>query len=115
MTCQSPYGGFGKVVGANPDLLHSFYSLAWLSLSREGGCCDDDDDEDEEEEEGGNDDDDGNELGADGGGNGTGVYDCDESRRISESMSRLSEFDCVLGFCAKRMAAFRKAVGKECS
>ena len=33
MTCQSPYGGFGKVIGAPPDMLHSFYSLAWLSLS----------------------------------------------------------------------------------
>ena len=33
MTCQTPMGGFGKVVGAFPDVLHSFYSMAWLSLS----------------------------------------------------------------------------------
>lgn len=34
LRCQSIHmGGFGKVVGAFPDLLHSFYSLAWLSLS----------------------------------------------------------------------------------
>ena len=33
MSCQSDMGGFGKVVGAYPDLLHSFYSMAWLSLS----------------------------------------------------------------------------------
>jgi geranylgeranyl transferase type-1 subunit beta len=34
LSCQSTQiGGFGKVVGAFPDLLHSFYSLAWLSLS----------------------------------------------------------------------------------
>ena len=34
LSCQSaPTGGFGKVVGAFPDLLHSFYSMAWLSLS----------------------------------------------------------------------------------
>jgi geranylgeranyl transferase type-1 subunit beta len=31
--CQTDMGGFGKTVGAYPDLLHSFYSLAWLSLS----------------------------------------------------------------------------------
>jgi prenyltransferase beta subunit len=37
LECQSPYGGFGKVLGAMPDLLHSFYSLAWLSLSNEQG------------------------------------------------------------------------------
>jgi geranylgeranyl transferase type-1 subunit beta len=33
MTCQTPMGDFGKVVGAFPDVLHSFYSMAWLSLS----------------------------------------------------------------------------------
>jgi len=34
LRCQNPrFGGFGKVLGANPDVLHSFYSLAWLSLS----------------------------------------------------------------------------------
>lgn len=33
LTCQSPMGGFGKIIGAYPDVLHSFYSMAWLSLS----------------------------------------------------------------------------------
>ena len=33
LTCQTQYGGFSKVFGNAPDLLHSFYSLAWLSLS----------------------------------------------------------------------------------
>ena len=35
MTCQTQMGGFGKVLGAYPDVLHSFYSMAWLSLSNE--------------------------------------------------------------------------------
>ena len=39
LSCQTPYGGFGKVVGVMPNCLHSFYSMAWLALSREGGCC----------------------------------------------------------------------------
>jgi geranylgeranyl transferase type-1 subunit beta len=33
MTCQTPMGGFGKVVGAFLDVLHSFYSMVWFSLS----------------------------------------------------------------------------------
>lgn len=34
LQCQSDLGGFSKLeYGAYPDLLHSFYSLAWLSLS----------------------------------------------------------------------------------
>jgi geranylgeranyl transferase type-1 subunit beta len=36
LACQSTrMGGFGKVVGVHPDLLHSFYSMAWLSLCNE--------------------------------------------------------------------------------
>jgi prenyltransferase beta subunit len=36
--CQSDIGGFSKLEdGIYPDLLHSFYSLAWLSLSLDGG------------------------------------------------------------------------------
>lgn len=30
-------GGFAKAPGKPPDLLHSFYSLSWLSLSKEEG------------------------------------------------------------------------------
>ena len=32
LSCQTDMGGFSKVLGAYPDLLHSFYSMAWLSL-----------------------------------------------------------------------------------
>ena len=36
--CQhTKLGGFSKVIGVYPDLLHSFYSLAWLSLSNNTG------------------------------------------------------------------------------
>lgn len=32
--CEVKYlGGFGKVEGNPPDILHSFYSLCWRSLS----------------------------------------------------------------------------------
>jgi geranylgeranyl transferase type-1 subunit beta len=42
MSCQFDMGGgFGKVVGAYPDLLHSFYSMAWLSLSTRHGVEED--------------------------------------------------------------------------
>ncbi|GMH90326.1 hypothetical protein TrVE_jg4810 [Triparma verrucosa] len=47
LKCQHPmYGGFGKAEGAPPDVLHTFYSLGYLSLSgfagegAEGGCGD---------------------------------------------------------------------------
>jgi prenyltransferase beta subunit len=33
LSCQSPMGGFAKSPGGYPDILHSFYSLAWLSIS----------------------------------------------------------------------------------
>lgn len=93
LTCQSPYGGFGKVVGAMPDLLHSFYSLAWLALSGEQGCC-------EEEED---------ELSAENESKGTAGYDCDVRHQVFESMQHLSKFDCALGICTKRTPAFQKA------
>lgn len=31
--CQYPAGGFAKYPGSYPDILHSYYSLCWLSLS----------------------------------------------------------------------------------
>jgi len=35
MRCQHPkFGGFGKAIGSFPDVLHSFYSLCWLSISK---------------------------------------------------------------------------------
>lgn len=83
-----------------PDLLHSFYSLSWLALSKEQGCC---------EEEYENDDgemilnaDDENDSGKVG-------YDSEIRQQVYESMSRLSEFDCALGICTKRKPAFQKA------
>ncbi|GMI41921.1 hypothetical protein TrCOL_g13739 [Triparma columacea] len=34
MKCQHPrFGGFGKNVGAPPDIMHTFYSLCYLSMS----------------------------------------------------------------------------------
>jgi geranylgeranyl transferase type-1 subunit beta len=33
LSCQHQLGGFGKVLGAYPDVLHAFYSLAWTSIS----------------------------------------------------------------------------------
>jgi geranylgeranyl transferase type-1 subunit beta len=89
LKCQSPYGGFGKVVGCNPDLLHSFYSMAWLTLSKEGGCCDDDDNGGE-----GNDD------------SGEHVmqqqHESEVTTQVRESIDTLSKFDCALGMCSKR-------------
>lgn len=34
MQCQTKMGGFSKFIGAPPDVLHSFYSMAYLSLSQ---------------------------------------------------------------------------------
>jgi geranylgeranyl transferase type-1 subunit beta len=34
MRCQTRMGGFGKDVGAFPDILHSFYSMSYLSISQ---------------------------------------------------------------------------------
>jgi geranylgeranyl transferase type-1 subunit beta len=84
LTCQSPYGGFGKVVGAMPDLLHSFYSMAWLTLSRDHGCCDD------------------IEGGSGGSDNDDTVYESETRLQVRESIGRLSRLDCALGMCAKR-------------
>ena len=39
LSCQSPYGGFGKVAGVMPDLLHSFYTMCWLATIKEQGYC----------------------------------------------------------------------------
>jgi geranylgeranyl transferase type-1 subunit beta len=36
LSCQTQMGGFSKLIGGiYPDVLHSFYSLAWLSLAAE--------------------------------------------------------------------------------
>lgn len=33
LKCQTGMGGFSKILGSNPDILHAFYSMSWLSLS----------------------------------------------------------------------------------
>ncbi len=84
LECQSPIGGFGKVLGAMPDLLHSFYSLAWLSLSNEQQCCYDD--------------------GRTGSSSVDGTYYDEHIRKeVTESMNQLSRLDCALGMCSKRV------------
>jgi geranylgeranyl transferase type-1 subunit beta len=35
MQCQTRMGGFGKVIGAYPDVLHSYYSMSYLSFSQD--------------------------------------------------------------------------------
>eukprot|EP00977_Amphora_coffeiformis_P007222 scaffold1569_cov171-Amphora_coffeaeformis.AAC.8 len=35
MQCQTRMGGFSKLIGAFPDVLHAYYSLAYLSLSQD--------------------------------------------------------------------------------
>jgi geranylgeranyl transferase type-1 subunit beta len=35
MACQTKMGGFCKVVDSYPDLLHSYYSIAYLSMSQD--------------------------------------------------------------------------------
>ena len=80
-----------------PDVLHSFYSLAWLALSKEQGCCD-------EEEEAGNENDDSS-VGA---GEFVG-YDSEMRQQVCESINQLSRLDCALGMCTKRKQTFQKA------
>jgi geranylgeranyl transferase type-1 subunit beta len=91
LSCQTMFGGFGKVSGAMPDLLHSFYSLAWLSLSNERGvCCRDD-------EGGGDDDGRGDEDG------GRRRHRDHRDNEVEGSIGRLSELDCAMGMCSKRV------------
>ena len=40
MGCQTDMGGFSKLIhGTYPDLLHSFYSMAWLSICNDNHGC----------------------------------------------------------------------------
>ena len=98
LTCQSPYGGFGKVEGAMPDLLHSFYSLAWLALSGEQGCCDEDFENDEEGEGGMEEPE-------------KVVYDSEMRQQVYECVTQLSKLDCALGICTKRKTVFQNSGG----
>ena len=111
LACQSPYGGFGKVVGVMPDLLHSFYSLSWLAMSKEQDCC-------EEEVRLGKDEDAGMNMQRDDGVLGAEEsanigYDSDVRQRVHESINQLSKFECALGICTKRIPAFRKAMRSD--
>eukprot|EP00968_Pinguiococcus_pyrenoidosus_P012551 scaffold1102_cov256-Pinguiococcus_pyrenoidosus.AAC.46 len=39
--CQnSMFGGFGKLPGAPPDVLHSYYGCCWLSMAQQDACND---------------------------------------------------------------------------
>ena len=98
LSCQSTYGGFGKLVGAMPDVLHSFYSLAWLSLSVEQGCCDDEEDEYV------------NDIDKDDKNNKqtSKAYDTESRQQVDESLHQLSRLDCALGICSKRIQALQK-------
>jgi geranylgeranyl transferase type-1 subunit beta len=91
LNCQSPYGGFGKVAGAMPDLLHSFYSMAWLAISEEGGCCADEFEYWEVE---------GNAL----------FFSSDVQGQVADCIKKLSRLDCALGMCAKRSFDMKNAV-----
>ena len=98
LECQSPYGGFGKVLGAMPDLLHSFYSLAWLSLSNEQQCCSEDDDDGDQV----------NDRPTSTEAETIAVsMDSEIRNQVNESLDQLSRLDCALGMCSKRVKAVR--------
>lgn len=78
-----------------PDLLHSFYSLAWLSLSNEQDCCDNDDVVDEMKCVISNNNNDCPES--------TSNNYKQQSQDVEGSIRRLSKLDCALGMCAKRV------------
>lgn len=88
LRCQTPYGGFGKLVGAMPDLLHSFYSMTWLAISEEDGCCNNYIENEESSLK----------------------LECDLQGRVADSIQQLSKVDCALGVCVKRKDALSKAV-----
>jgi geranylgeranyl transferase type-1 subunit beta len=105
LECQTPYGGFGKVLGSMPDLLHSFYSLAWLSLSSEQHCCSEEgrncrstDDGDHTDEEQVSD-----RVSSKNNGTIDAALDSEERNQMNESMNQLSRLDCALGICSKRV------------
>jgi len=99
LECQSPYGGFGKVLGSMPDLLHSFYSLAWLSLSNEQQCCSEDDDDGDQV----------NDRPTSTEAETIAVsMDSEIRNQVNESLDQLSRLDCALGMCSKRVKAVRR-------
>mmetsp|Transcript_21684 Transcript_21684/g.32104 ORF Transcript_21684/g.32104 Transcript_21684/m.32104 type:complete len:239 (+) Transcript_21684:332-1048(+) len=84
MDCQTDMGGFSKLRDASyfPDLLHSFYSLAWLSLSS-----------------------------PDNNGKGVGNVngaDSASASGIGERITLLHPLDCVLGMSSRRFDMYKK-------
>jgi prenyltransferase beta subunit len=80
--CQNAkIGGFSKIPKCYPDILHSFYSLAWLSLSNKNYTTRNKKDDDSGEIGGGVDD--------------------DESHKLP-----LHELNCTLGIRQERAAVF---------
>ena len=79
--CQTDMGGFSKLEGSfYPDLLHSFYSMAWLSLYSRGKKSTDNND--------------------------SFAYNCNGTYDNEENMS-LKELDCAVGICKERLNIFR--------
>jgi len=82
MDCQTDIGGFSKLRDASyfPDLLHSFYSLAWLSLSTHSSD------------------------------NGKGVGNGADSSLASGIGERISlhPLDCVLGMSSRRFDMYKE-------
>lgn len=86
LRCQTDLGGFSKLEGGYfPDLLHSFYSLAWLSISQSSMANRD------TIAEGGN------SLDASGGG----------MTKIMTGGFILNALDCTLGLVSKRIDVFQ--------
>jgi len=81
LECQTDLGGFSKLEGGYfPDLLHSFYSLAWLSVGQSVA-----------------------ELGYDEGcRSGDGM-----SEAMTGGLDTLNSLDCTLGLVRKRIDIFR--------
>lgn len=84
LECQTDMGGFSKLYnGVYPDLLHSFYSLAWLSIANanplsKGNTIEFDDNK-------------------------------KEHSKTGSQLGSLNILDCKLGMCQKRTVAFRNA------
>ena len=85
LCCQTPMGGFSKVIQGTPDVLHSFYSLAWMSMSSNplNGCSECDNDR----------------L----------VGDKKLKERSSEKDRPLHQLDCALGIRQSRLAVLHNA------
>ncbi len=77
--CQTDIGGFSKLeCGLFPDLLHSFYSLAWLSIALDRRRNDNNSEQQQEDD--------------------------DDDKELPSPV--LNPLDCALGMCASRVDKF---------